>query len=111
MIRQIFIVSALNFRSMKSRFWQSMVIVVGLGATIGVLLSMMSLTDGIHRGYMNAGDPGRAIIVSQGAESEPQSTITRDAAPVTSDAPGIAKDTDGARWPTGGSTPPSRCCA
>jgi putative ABC transport system permease protein len=95
MIRQIFIVSALNFKSLKGRFWQSMVIVVGLGATIGVLLSMMSLTDGIHRGYMNAGDPGRAIIVSQGAESEPQSTITRDAAPVISDAPGIAKDTDG----------------
>ena len=30
MLRQIFIVSALNFKSLKSRFWQSMVIVVGL---------------------------------------------------------------------------------
>jgi len=95
MIRQIFVVSALNFKSMKSRLWQSMVIVVGFGATIGVLLSMMSLTDGIHRAYMSAGDPGRAIIVSQGAESEPQSTITRAMAPIISDAPGIAKDTDG----------------
>ena len=36
MLRQIWIVSALNFKSLKSRFWQSMVIVVGLGATIAV---------------------------------------------------------------------------
>jgi putative ABC transport system permease protein len=33
--------------------------------------------------------------VSQGAESEPQNTITRAMAPIISDAPGIAKDTDG----------------
>ena len=44
MIRQIFIVTALNFKSLPQRFWTSMVIVVGLGATIGVLLSIMSMT-------------------------------------------------------------------
>ena len=30
MLRQIWIVSVLNFKSLTSRFWQSMVIVVGL---------------------------------------------------------------------------------
>jgi hypothetical protein len=35
MLRQIFVVSALNFKSLKGRLWQSMVIVVGLAATIG----------------------------------------------------------------------------
>ena len=34
MLRQIWIVSALNFKSLTSRFWQSMVIVVGLAATL-----------------------------------------------------------------------------
>ena len=46
LIRQIFIVTALNLKSLPQRFWTSMVIVVGLGATIGVLLSMMSMTTG-----------------------------------------------------------------
>ncbi|HKQ46036.1 MAG TPA: ABC transporter permease [Rhizomicrobium sp.] len=95
MLRQILIVSALNFKSLKSRFWQSMVIVVGLGATIGVLLSMMSLTEGMQKSYAHAGDPGRAIVVSKGADYESQSTITRAMAPLIIDAPGIAKDKDG----------------
>ena len=95
MLRQIWIVSALNFKSLKSRFWQSMVIVVGLGATIGVLLSMMSVTAGMRQAYANSGDPGRAIVVSQGADSEGQSSITRADAPVIMNAPGIAKDKDG----------------
>jgi putative ABC transport system permease protein len=95
MVRQIFIVSALNFRSLRLRFWQSMVIVVGLAITIGVLLSMMSLSEGILKGYLSAGDPGRAIVVSTGAQSEPASTITRAMAHLITDAPGIAKDSDG----------------
>jgi putative ABC transport system permease protein len=95
MIRQIFIVSVQNFKSLKSRIWQSMVIVVGLGATIGVLLSMMSLTAGLRQAYFNSGDPGRAIVTSQGAESEGTSNIARADAPVIMDAPGIARDKDG----------------
>ncbi len=95
MLRQIFIVSALNFKSLTSRFWQSMVIVVGLAATIGVMLSMLSMSAGMRQAYLNAGDPGRAIVVSKGADQEGQSTITRADAPLIADAPGIAKDKDG----------------
>ncbi|MBA2589351.1 MAG: ABC transporter permease [Alphaproteobacteria bacterium] len=95
MLRQIFIVSALNFKSLKGRFWQSMVIVVGLGATIGVLLSMMSMTVGLRAAYDRVGDPGRAIVVSKGAESEGSSSVTRAMAPIIMDAPGVAKDVDG----------------
>ncbi len=95
MLRQIFIVSALNFKSLTSRFWQSMVIVVGLAATIGVMLSMLSLSAGMRDAYLKAGDPGRAIVVSKGADQEGQSAITRAMAPLIADAPGIAKDKDG----------------
>ena len=96
MIRQIFIVAALNFQSLKQRFWQSLVIVTGLGATIGVLLSMMSLTEGMRQAFLRAGDPMRAIVVSQGVDiNEQASTITRAMAPLITDAPGIARDTDG----------------
>src|SRR3954471_13354785 len=100
MLRQIFIVTALNFRSLVGRFWQSMVIVVGLAATIAVMLSMLSLSTGMREAYANAGDPnaagrGRAIVVSKGADQEGQSAIARADAPVIADAPGIAKDKDG----------------
>jgi putative ABC transport system permease protein len=95
MLRQIWIVSALNFKSLPGRFWQSMVIVVGLAATIGVMLSMLSVSAGMREGYAKAGDPGRAIVISKGADQEGQSAITRAMAPLIAVAPGIAKDTDG----------------
>ncbi len=95
MLRQIFIVSAINFKSLRQRFWQSMVIVMGLAATIGVMLSMLSVSAGMRDAYVKAGDPNRAIVVSKGADQEGQSVITRAMAPVIIDAPGIAKDRDG----------------
>src|SRR5258708_23384341 len=95
MLRQIWIVSVLNFKSLKSRFWQSMVIVVGLAATVGVMLSMLSVAAGMHQTYVNSGDPNRAIVVAKGVEQEGQSSISRAWAPLIAVAPGIAKDTDG----------------
>jgi len=95
MLRQIWIVSVLNFKSLKSRFWQSMVIVVGLAATVGVMLSMLSVSTGMRQAYYASGDPNRAIVVTKGVEQEAQSAITRDKAPLIAVAPGIAKDTDG----------------
>jgi putative ABC transport system permease protein len=95
MLRQIWIVSVLNFKSLKSRFWQSMVIVVGLAATIGVMLSMLSLSAGMQVAYANAGDPDRAIVVSKGVDQEGSSAITRAMAPMIASAPGIAKDKAG----------------
>jgi putative ABC transport system permease protein len=100
--RQIWTVSVLNFRSLKGRFWQSMVIVAGLGATIGVLLSMLSMTAGMQEAYSNAGSPDRAIVVSLGANGEGNSSIPRASASVIMDAPGIAKYKDGTRFADAG---------
>jgi len=95
LLRQIITVTAMNFRSLPQHFWSSMVIVVGFGATVGVLLSMMSMTEGMAEAYLHAGDPGRAIIVTSGVDSETQSSISRDTAAVISQEPGIAKDASG----------------
>jgi putative ABC transport system permease protein len=95
LLRQIIAVTAMNFRSLPQRFWTSMVIVVGLGATVGVLLSMMSLTEGLAAAYIHAGDAGRAIIVSAGVDSETQSNISRDTAAVIAQEPGIARNASG----------------
>ena len=95
MLRQIAIVSALNFRNLRVRFWQSLVIVAGMTCVIGVLLSMLSMTEGLHQAYLNAGDPRNAIVVSRGTVWEINSTIARDKARIVMDAPGIAKAADG----------------
>ncbi|HWC63228.1 MAG TPA: FtsX-like permease family protein [Rhizomicrobium sp.] len=95
LLGQIFIVTALNLRNLPRRFWTSMVIVVGLAATVGVLLSMLSMTAGIRQAYTLAGSPGRAIIASLGADNEGQSSLSHENVQTIMDAPGIAKDADG----------------
>jgi putative ABC transport system permease protein len=95
MFRQIWIVSVINFKSLRMRLWQSLVIVVGMACVIGVLLSMLSMIEGRNAAYKRTGDPMRALVVSEGSESEGQSTIPRDKARIIMDAPGIAKAADG----------------
>jgi len=92
LMRQIWTVSALNFRNLRGRLWQSLVIVVGMACVVGVLLSMLSLSEGMHRAYTGTGDPGRAIVVSQGADNEVISHISRDVGAIIATAPGVAKD-------------------
>ena len=45
--------------------------------------------------FLQTGDPGRALVVSAGAQSEGNSGIPRDKARIIMDAPGIAKAPDG----------------
>ncbi len=94
-LRQIWIVSALNFRSLRSRLWQSLVIVVGMGCVIGVLLSMLSMTEGLHSAYLNTGDPRDIFVISSGAQYEGAGSVSRDQARIIMDTPGIAKAADG----------------
>jgi len=70
--------------------------VLGMTCTIGVLVSMLSLTIGYVQSQLKAGDPGRAIVLASGIEDETASTLTRDQVNLITDAPGIRKDSDGA---------------
>lgn len=95
MLRQIAIVSLLNFRNLRQRLWQSLVIVAGMTCVIGVLLSMLSMTEGMHQAQLNYGDPRNAIVVSRGTIFEINSAIPRDKARIIMSAPGIARAQDG----------------
>jgi putative ABC transport system permease protein len=95
MWKQIAAVTLLNFKSLPNRFWPSLVIVVGMSCVIGVLVSMLSFTTGYVQAEMKAGDPGRAIVISDGRENEFISALTRDQANTIMNAPGIRRDADG----------------
>jgi putative ABC transport system permease protein len=94
-LRQIWVVSVLNFRSLPQRLWQSLVIVVGMGCVIGVLLSMLSMTEGLHSAYLNTGDPRDVFVISSGAQFEGAGSISRDKARIIMDTSGIARAPDG----------------
>jgi putative ABC transport system permease protein len=93
--RQLAALAEMNLRNLPRRFWPSLVIVVGMASVIGVLLSMLSLSTGLNRSFVDAGRPDRAIILSNGAEAELGSNLSRDTARSIADSPGIKKDLDG----------------
>jgi len=95
-LRQILAVTGLNLRNLPSRLWPSLVIVAGMGAAIGVLVSILSLAEGYVQVERRTGDPGRAIILSESADTEGLSAISRGVLGDIVGAAGIAKDTDGA---------------
>ena len=94
-MRQVAIVSLLNFRNLGQRFWQSLVIVAGMACVSGVLLSLLSVTEGMEQAYRRTGDASSVIIVSRGSIREDNSSIPRDQARLIVNAPGIAKAGDG----------------
>jgi putative ABC transport system permease protein len=96
-LRQTVFVTLLNFKGLPARFWSSLVIVVGMACVIGVLLSMLSLVAGMTQSLLAGGDPGRAIVLSQGSGNQYEygSHIPRAWLNIIKSAPGIRKDRDG----------------
>src|ERR1700692_3967476 len=88
-------VTWLNLRNLRSRLWPSLVIVAGMGAAIGVLVSILSLAEGYVQMERRTGDPGRAIILSETADTEGLGVISRSSISDIIGAPGIAKNADG----------------
>jgi putative ABC transport system permease protein len=93
-MHQTLAVTGLNLRNLGSRFWPSLVIVVGMGAAIGVLVSILSLAEGYVQMARRSGDPGRAIILAETADTEGLSKIARGALGDITGMPGIARDAD-----------------
>jgi putative ABC transport system permease protein len=93
--RQLAALAEMNLRNLPRRFWPSLVIVVGMASVVGVLLSMLSLSTGLNRTFVDAGRPDRAVVLSNGAQAELGSNLPFDSARVIIDAPGIKKDLDG----------------
>jgi putative ABC transport system permease protein len=95
MLGQLVIVSVLNFRNLRHRFWESLVIVIGMACVSGVLLSMLSMTEGLLDAYHRNVDPRTVIVVARAAVWENASSIPRDQARIVMSAPGIATASDG----------------
>jgi putative ABC transport system permease protein len=95
-LHQIASVTMLNLKNLPSRMGPSLVIVAGMAAAIGVLISILSLAAGFAELQRRSGDPGRGIILSQAADTEGAGAIPRGILGDIMAAPGIAKGTDGA---------------
>ncbi|MGH8151031.1 MAG: ABC transporter permease [Steroidobacteraceae bacterium] len=94
-LRQISAVVAMNLRNLTRRAGASLVIVVGIGAVVAVLVSVLAMAVGFSATIAGAGSPERALVLSTGAVQEPMSSIPSDSVADILNAPGIARDASG----------------
>ena len=98
---QMFVVARLSLLTLPQRKGSSLVIVVCMACVVGVLLSVLSVTNGLLHASEVAGSPGRAIVFSSdaypgpGGRAEEGSHIAQDALAVLVSAPGVARHPDG----------------
>jgi putative ABC transport system permease protein len=95
------VVARLGLLTLPQRKGSALVIVVCMACVVGVLLSVLSVTNGLLHASEVAGSPGRAIVFSSdaypgpGGRAEEGSHIAQDALAILISAPGVARNPEG----------------
>ncbi len=93
--KQIGAVVGMGLRSLPQRRGSSLVVVLGIAGVVAVLISVMSLSDGLTRTLASTGRPDRAIVINRGGNSEIDSAVPRDAIHTIEESSAVARDSDG----------------
>lgn len=97
-LRQIAVATGIGLSTLRHRAKGAAVIVVGIGVMVFVLLSILSIVEGLRLTLLNSGDPSRAMIR---ATNTPQTfQLDRSVLPpqtpaIAAAAPGVARGRDG----------------
>ena len=93
--REIGAVTAMNLRSVPTRWGTSSVIVLGMALVVGVIISVLGMTRSLTSAIADTGRPDRAVVLRAGADNETSSSLAVDAVATIKNAPGIARTPDG----------------
>jgi putative ABC transport system permease protein len=95
MLEQIVAVSVMNLKTLHTRAWSSLVIIVGVAGVVGVLVSVLAMATGLVASMEHAGRADRIIILRGGSDTETSSLLSRASVATILDAPGIRRDGTG----------------
>jgi putative ABC transport system permease protein len=84
-----------NFRSIRGRWTFTIVAILGIAATVGVFVAMLSLARGFRATLVPSGSPDAALVMRAGSTSEMMGGITPDSVKVVQDKPGVERDASG----------------
>jgi putative ABC transport system permease protein len=91
-ISQTIAVTALGIRTIPQRLGASIVALVGIAGVVVVFVSVLSIGEGFRAALVDAGSPGRAIVMRNGSESEMTSGLTGPETDIVKQAPGLAEE-------------------
>ncbi len=95
MFKQTTAVTAMNLKTLPTRLWSSLVIVISVAGVVGVIVAVLAMVTGLSASMEHAGRADRAIVLRGGSDNEMSSTLTREAVVTILDAPGIRREAAG----------------
>lgn len=91
-LNQIVQITLMNLRNIPTRLGTSLVVVIGIAGVVGVLVSVLAMSEGFRHTLASTGRPSRVIMLRAGSDSELSSGVGRDQAILLAGLPGIARD-------------------
>jgi putative ABC transport system permease protein len=95
MIVRLIAITGMNLKSLPARWGTAIVVVVCLTGVTGVLVSLLGMAQGFEKAFGSAGRQDRVVILSTGQNTDIDSSISREQAPLLLSLPGFARDADG----------------
>ena len=84
------------FRNLWTRKLTTLLTAGGMGLVVFVFAAVLMLDAGLRKTLVSTGSPDNAILLRQSAQTEIQSSVSRDQASLVETIPEVARGTDGA---------------
>jgi putative ABC transport system permease protein len=92
---QIAQITLINLRTIPARLGTSLVVVVGIAGVVGVLVSVLAMSEGFRHTLASTGRPERVIMLRAGSDAELSSGVARDQATLLAALPPVGRDARG----------------
>jgi putative ABC transport system permease protein len=89
---QVLALTGMNLRSIPRRLGNALVVVVGIAGVVAVLISVLAMSLGFAATLKGDARADRAIILSRGATTEYESSLSRENVAAVTNASGIRHD-------------------
>lgn len=100
-IRHALLLTFAAIRSIPERLGTSAVTVISIAAVMGVLVALLSLSEGLEKLVQTGITADDAVVLSRGAQSALQSSLPKTILASIADKPGIRRDAEGKAEVTG----------
>jgi putative ABC transport system permease protein len=94
-LAQIVAIAVFNLRSLPRRLGSSATAVLGIAGVVAVMVSVLSIAEGILETVRNSASPANVVVMRSGSTSEMMSIMTGEDARIVAEGPGLARDEDG----------------
>ena len=84
-----------NVRNLKLRKGLTVMTALGIALTVTTAIFLMALLAGLHRAFVNSGNPLNVLVLRKGSEAELSGGFDASLYPTLRTLPGIAKDSHG----------------